>query len=279
MVTYANLGGMGVREGIPVFHTWEPPPPGTTEMPVAATSGLKWCFWVLVLLPLFLFRGNRVPQAWWVWLPVVVSAGGGTAIICLLSNNEWVLPQAACAFVVGLAALWLLMPYLESRNRIVASLKALMVLAGFSLLAFVPTLMAERSGWLDFRPYLAALLALASLAVALALTLGGISVRHRFGCVRFVCWLAVWIALGWTAIATPFVGFALLDSHVDWGESFVTLALISGITLSLLLPLVLLSFFQPFYRARFLDFVRMPEAAPPAKEPVPPVLEEIGQRP
>jgi len=137
--------------------------------------------------------------------------------------------------------------------------KTLPVLAGFSLLAFVPTLLGDGGGWIDLRPYLAALLALASLAATLALTFGGLSVHRRFGRIRFLFWLAVWILPAWTAIATPFVIYALLERHVDLWEFFLGLLLISGITLALLLPLVLLSFLQPFYRARLLDWLNLPQ--------------------
>lgn len=227
-------------------------------MYVAATTSLKVLPWLLILLPLFLFRPNRCSTAWWIWLPVVISALVGITVTGLLTGNERSLSQAVGSFIVGLAAMWLLMPFLGSRYRIVAFFKTLPVLAGFSLLAFVPTLLGDGGGWIDLRPYLAALLALASLAATLALTLGGLSVRRRFGRIRLLSWLVVWILLAWTAIATPFVIFAALESHINWGEAFLVLLLISGITLALLLPLVLLSFFQPFYRARFLDWLKAP---------------------
>jgi len=267
VVSYANLGGLGAREGTPVACTWEPPPPEPPQVYVAAAHSIKLLPWLLMLLPLFLLRRNRCAAVWWIWLPAVISAVAGITITCLTTGNEWSLTQAAGAFVVGLAALWLLMPYLGSRYRILACLKTLGVIAGFSVLGYVPTLLAHNNGWLDFRPFLAAFLALGSLAVTLALTFGGLSVRRRFGRIRFLCWLAVWTVLAWIAIATPFVIYAALESHVDWGEPVLALLVISGVTVALLLPLVLLSFFQPFYRARFFDWLNLPEAGRPVPRP------------
>jgi hypothetical protein len=258
VVSYANLGALGAREGMPVVHTWEPPPPEPPQVYVAATTSLKVLPWLLILLPLFLFRANRCSAAWWIWLPIVISVLVGITVTGLLTGNERSLSQAVGSFIVGLAAMWLLMPFLGSRYRIVAFLKTLPVLAGFSVLAYVPTLLGDGGGWIDLRPYLAALLAVAGLVATLALTLGGLSVRRRFGRIRFLFWLAVWILLAWTAIATPFVIYALLESHVDLWEFFLGLLFISGITLALLLPLVLLSFLQPFYRARLLDWLKVP---------------------
>jgi hypothetical protein len=230
---------------------------------------------LLILLPLFLFRPNRYSGAWWIWLPVIISVPAGITITCLMAGNERSVAEAVGSFIVGLAAMWLLMPLLESRYRIVTFMKALPVLVGFSLLAFVPTLLARHSDWLDLRPYLAALLALASLAVTLALTFGGLSVRRRFGRIRFLCWLVVWTLLAWTAIATPFVIVGSLRGNVDWGESILALLVISGLTVALLLPLLLLSFFQPFYRARLFGFLKVPQSGPSAGAAVPLEMIEV----
>lgn len=263
-VSYADLGGLGARNGIPVACMWEPPPPEPPQMPVAAAAGLKCLFWMVILLTLFLPRQNRMPEAWWLGLPVLVSALLGTALVCLMTGKEWNLLQAACSFVVGLAAVWLLMPFLVSHSRIVVFFKTLPVLAGFSLLAFVPTLLAQHSGFLDFRAYLAALLALASLAATVALVFTGLSVRRCFGRVRGIVWLAVWTVLSWAAIATPFAIVGSVNGGNDWGEGLLAILSLSAISLGLVLPLVLLSFFQPFYRDRFFGWLNLPQPDPTA---------------
>jgi len=213
---------------------------------------------LLILLPLFLLRPNRCSAAWWIWLPVVISALAGITITYLVADDRS-LAQAVGSFIVGLAAMWLLIPFLEGRYRIVAFFKALPVVAGFSLLAFIPTLLADHSGWLDLRSFMAGLLAFASLAATLALVLSGLAVRRRFGRIRFLLWLAVWVVLAWTAIAAPFAIFNALGGRPELGEFIVAILVVSGITLALLLPLVLLSFFQPFYRDRFFRLLNLPQ--------------------
>ena len=255
MVSYANLGGLGAREGIPVVHTWDPRPPEPPQMSVAAATSLNLLPSLLILLPLFLCRPNRSPKAWWIWLPVGVTLLVGIPIACVQSGQDRIQPLAVGAFVVGLPALWLLMPSLESRCRIIALLKAFAILAGFSLLASVPALLAGNGSWAEVCPYWAVWLALGSLVATLALTLGGLSVRRRFGCVRFLLWLTVWTLLAWTLIATPFVMVIAAQTGNEWGEYLLPVLGSSAATVALLLPLVLLSFFQPFYRARFLDFL------------------------
>jgi hypothetical protein len=211
------------------------------------------------------------------WLSVVVSVPAGITITCLMTDDEWSLAQVVGAFVVGQAAMWLLMPLLESRHRMVTFFKALPALAAFSLLAYVPTLLAKDSGWIDLRAYLVVLLGLASLAATLALTLGGISVRRRFGRVRLLCWLSVWTVLAWTMIASPFIVIGSVNGHIEWGPSVLAILCVTGISLALLLPLLLLSFFQPFYRARFFSFLKTPEAGLTAGEPALPRIAGVYQ--
>jgi len=258
VVSYAYLGGLGAREGIPAVHTWEPPPPEPPRAPVAISISISAFLSLLILLPLFLFRANRCSAAWWIWLPVMISVMAGITLTCRMADNDRSLAQAVDSLIVGLAAMWLLMPFLASRYRIVALFKSLPVLAAFNLLAFVPTLWADRDSWLDLRPYLAAVLALASLAATLALTFGGLSVRRRFGRVRFLSWLAVWTVVAWTVIALPFVMIGSLRSDIEWGQSLLAILCATAISLALLLPLLLLSFFQPFYRVRLFGFLKVP---------------------
>jgi hypothetical protein len=269
VISYANLGGLGAREGIPVVHTWEPPPPEPPWIIGEAPKGLGIFAATLILLPLFLFRQNRCSAAWWIWLPVVISIPAGMTIACFLPNNEWSLAQVVGAFIIGVAAMWLLMPYLESRYRIIAFFKALPVLAAFSLLASVPALPAAQNGWVDLRLYLVIVLALASLAATFGLTFGGFSVRHRFGRIRFLAWLAVWTALAWVVIASPFLIIGTVKGDSDWGPSLVAILWAAGSILALLMPLVLLSFFQPFYRACLFGFLKVPQSGPSAGAAVP----------
>lgn len=182
------------------------------------------------------------------------------------------------SFVVGLAAVWLLTPLLESRFRIVSSLKTLALLAFFCAAACVPTLVSVDSAWSDFWPNLASLLGCGSVVVVLALALAGFCGQRRFGRLRFLIWLTLGTALAWGVIM-PSVIYVItsgLGAEVHWGEVAAGVLAISALTLVLLLPVVLLSFFQPFYRARFFAWLKLPQPAPPAEPNVPPRLAELA---
>jgi hypothetical protein len=260
-----------------VAHTWEPPPPEPPWIVTAAPKGLGILAATLILLPLFLLRANRCSAAWWIWLPVLISIPAGMTIAFFLTDNERSLAQAVGAFIIGQAAMWLLTPYLGSRYRIVAFFKALPALAGFGLVALVPALLTRSSGYIDLRVYLVILVALAGLAVTLALTLADLSARRRFGRMRFLVWLSVWTVVAWTVIASPFVIIASLSGDIEWGQSVLAILCASGISLALILPLLLLSFFQPFYRARLLGFLNVPQPGPSVEAAVPPKLSDLHQ--
>jgi hypothetical protein len=253
-------------------HTWEPPPPPPPRIVAAVSTGVKITIPLLLLLPLFLFRPNRTGTAWWIWLPIVVAALAATALIAVFCDGEVSLLQAVFAFLTGLAAVWLLTPYLKSRYRIVTFLKTFPALAALSLLAYVPTLLGDKEGWLDLRALFAGLLACASLVATLALVLAGLAVRRRFGRIRFLLWLTVWTVLTWTAVAAPFAVFELLGTSPEWGEFIIAVLIVSAITVALLLPLLLLAFFNSSYRARFAEWLNLPQPESFARMGVPPTL-------
>ena len=231
----------------------------------------------MLLLALFLFRANRQPAAWWVWLPIGVNTLIGTPLVWLVTDGEQSLVRVFYGFAVSLGAVWLLTPLLESRHRISTFLKTVLVLVGFSFLAGVPTLIAQSRPWRDLWPYLAVLLGCGCLVSAMALILASFCVRRRFGRLRFLLWLAAWAALGWAACFGAFI--ALIGGGPSWGELLVGILLLAGITLAMLLPLLLLSFFQPFYRARFLAWLNLPQPEPPVGVQIPPRLVEVAHVP
>ncbi len=168
------------------------------------------------------------------------------------------------------------MPFLGSRRRLATGCKTLPVLAGFSLLAFLPTWLEKEGGWINLRPFLAIVLALASLVVVLALTLSSLCVRQGFGRIRFLFWVVAWTLLAWDAIAAPFVIYGSFRSEIDWGASVLALLYIWALTLALLLPLVLLSFFQPLYQSRFMAFLQPQPPRLPSQPTVPPKVSQVA---
>ena len=63
----------------------------------------------------------------------------------------------------------------------------------------------------------------------------------------------------------------------DWGQDLLAILLLSAISLGLMLPLVLLSFFQSFYRDRFLGWLNQLQPDLSAKSAAPPKSPELRQ--
>ena len=101
--------------------------------------------------------------------------------------------------------------------------------------------------------------------------------RMRAGRIRFLVWLAVWTVLAWTVIASSFVIIGSLNGDIDWGPSLLAILYTSASSLGLLLPLVLLSFFQPFYRARFFSLLNLPQPGPSSGAATPPRIPNVYQ--
>jgi hypothetical protein len=222
---------------------------------------------LVFLLPLLLlFKQNRCTAAWIIWAPVTLTVFLAAAFVLLLMGGE---KDFLCAFsshTVGLAAVWLLSPYLKNRRALLAFAKTLLVLALFSVLAFCPRLLGASSGWLDFRLYLLVALAVAAFPAALALVLGGRFVRRLFGRLRYLAWVAVWLFVGWNLCALPFV---LFDSgKTETGEYVLGLLMIWGVAFGLMLPLLLFSVFNSFYQARLRAFSGVLEQTSTVPSPV-----------
>lgn len=250
VAAYADLGGLGASQGPAVPYVWALP----SLMPLL----LPW----LAVLALLALPANRELQAWLIWVPLAGLAAVGAALPAVVKGNgQEALAyslQTACAAAFGFAAVWLVAT--TSSNRRSRWLKlALLALAmtAASLLAFVVTPVWEQL-W-DSRQWLPGVLLYALLfwmiyGVVLigGLRLTGWMCRNRFGGLRVVLLLALWLLVLWLVAGGIVGGVVALVNH----ESFEWLGLLTaGAVLTLgncimLLPFLLLSFSNSFYRQR-----------------------------
>ncbi len=262
--------------------TWKqppPPPPPPTAVSLAGNVLLRALLPLLLPLPFFLIGANRLASARWIYLPLGLAALVAIALSGPLVESDLILPRLVCAFTSALAAVWLLMPWLSSHYRVLMFVKTLPVLIAISMLGVVLSLLVPPCDWSNFWPFFVSALTLASLAAALAFTLTGFSVRRRYGRFRCFLWLAIWLVLCLSLMLTPiFVLFALPNGLECW-RLFVGILLTSGMLLAVLLPFLLLSFFQPFYRARFAAWLNLRHAEPPVEAGFPPRTAEIAEIP
>ena len=245
-------------------------------MPNLVPLLLPWLA-VLVLLAL---PSNRNPRAWWIWAPLIglTLLGAGLQPPFLLSDNEVlsVSVQVASAAGFGLTVLWLLGAALARRCRAVGIALAALAFAAVSLLAFLVGPVSESLGDLSrLEPavflYVALGWTVGGVVFAGALNLTGWSCRRRFSRVRVSLWLPLWLWLMWLAAGGLVNGVMRIVSgeRFDWSGLLVApvaLALASFVTL---LPFLILSFTNAFYRERLRHLLRLPAVVIPPPTPVP----------
>jgi hypothetical protein len=268
VAAYADLGGLGTKQGPPVAFVW--------KMPNLVPLLLPW----LAILVLLALPSNRDPRAWWIWTPLIglVLLGAGlNSLGEALSEGVFAYAvQAVFAAAFGLAVIWLLGAALARRGRALSIALAALALAGISLLAFlvspVSELVADLSRW---EPLALLYLALFWIAVGVvfagALHLTGWRCRTRYSHVRVSLWLPLWLWVMWITAAGLLSGGAKLVSgeEFDWTGLLIGPIVLALASFVAMLPFLILSFTNAFYRERLKHLLRLPAAAVPPPTPVP----------
>jgi hypothetical protein len=234
----------------------------------------------LAILVLLALKPNRGWSAWWIWLPLACLAAGcyGLKLALQAAPNAMVgealgmVLEVPLALAFGLAALWLLTPYLGRDHRLRTFLGILAVLVAFIIFSF-----AARAGWCLALEPIASLLdprhcaATANAGVMglpflvpLVLPAPGIAVA------MLLCGLYLWLFLSLLAV---WVGVPALLQALCWiatpGSIEYALLLGSGplivaVTYATLLPFLILSSASPFFRERLKALLHVKPEAPPA---------------
>ncbi len=278
MAVYADLGGLGTRQGPPVSFAW--------GMPNLVPLLLPW----LAVLVLLAVPSNRKAQAWWIWAPLaalgLLELALGTTSNADNNDELGFIIQAAGAAAFGLAVIWLLGTGLARAGRAAGIVLMTLAFAVVSLLAFIVSPIWEQlwdlRQWAPMVVLYVPLFWLAGgLVYAGALHLAGCACRKRFSRVRVSLWLAPCLWVMWV-VAGVLLGCVMrfiFGEDVEWlgfvVASFV-FALVSYVTM---LPFLILAFVCPFYRARLDALLRLPATipAPPSPAPVP-VTQEVSTK-
>jgi hypothetical protein len=154
----------------------------------------------------------------------------------------------------------------------------MVVQAGVSALAY-----AIGQGWEEMRGQtIAMLIALgaSTLVMSAALTLAGLVCRGRYGWLRVSLWLLAALVVIWLLLVGPFFLVAVISSggNVPLLALFPVVGAAVGITFGALLPFLVLSFANGFYRERLKGLLHLGEKTlPPVIEAPAPVVAEAGR--
>jgi len=267
VVAYADLGGLGSKQGAPVFYDWKPPSLGPLVLP-----------WVAVLA-LLMLKPNRCASAWWIWVPLACVGGVTWApegvVELLPSGQAEILLELIGAAGFGLAAVWLLSSYVAWKHRVVAAIGILGAQGVFSVLAA-----AMRLGvtGFDAETFLLGMGVVASVVVmSLGLALAGLACRGRYGWLRLSLWLMAMLGGLWLLVMGPFFVLAMLASGQGAGvlALFPIVLSVTGLTFGVMLPFLVLSFANGFYRERLMGLLHLGCAAPPPIIPLAVAVTEV----
>ena len=252
IVASANLGALGAKDGAPMQYTW--------VFPSIAPVLLPW----LVILALLALKPNRAAAAWLIWLPLGCVMALTLAPPDILPGGTNFFLDVIAALAMGVAAVWLLTSYLRQSHRLLTFLLVLFALAAFSGLAFVSR---QGASLIEAETLqIGILLAVGVLASAAALTLCGWLCRKSYRPLALYLWLLLSLAAVWFVIAAPFFIFVVIASGNDvppWSEFFVPIFAIASGNFALLLPFLVLSSANPFFRERLKALLHVAPPPPP----------------
>jgi hypothetical protein len=279
VAAYADLGGLGTKQGPSVRFVW--------TLPNLLPLLLPW----LVVLGLLGLPSNRTARAWWIWAPLVVLAllGAGLGVATVAADNEGLsfMVQTALAGAFGLAAVWLLGAVLARRCRVLSLVLTALAFAAVSLLAYMVSPMWEQI-W-DLRRYEPTILLYlvmfwitGGVVYAGGLNLTGLMCRKRFSRRRVSLWLALWVWVMWLVAGGLLACIMRLffNDNFEWMGLLVAPLVLALVSFGMILPYLILSFTSSFYGERLKTVLRLPtiESSPAAPIP-PPVVESSSRKP
>jgi len=252
VVASADIGGLGPKESDAAVCEW------------------KWYYgasalalWAVLVLAIVLVKANRNPQALFVLVPLAVE-------IAVWSVVKKIIPfpylstgtQAVYSLMVGVTILWLLSHWLGNRNRFVAFLLALVIMA-----------VAGAAGAISYNEYSGEMLsstigcAIFALMMLFAFVLTGWWCRKRYSSLRFILWLGVWNAVVFLGtFIVVLVGTGILRGIPEWWSElwFVMTSIVliealicGGCVYAIVLPFMILALRRSFYRQRFYACLRL----------------------
>ena len=251
----------------------------------------------LAILALLALKPNRGGSTWWIWLPLAGLAAGWHYLELGIESSSTGLPKGAfevlfdvpVALAFGLAALWLLPACLGRGHRLRAFLGGWFLLVVFIVFSFVAMAGWDQAvepimGLLDPRQFanmagvgvmgmpLLVPLALLALVVAVrAFGWAGLSGARWFLPAQRVAFLVPGCRLGCAGGgAAIFVPDGLAFQHRIWPAPFPW-AIMALFTFAMLLPFLILSAANPFYRERLKALLRVQPEGPPVMAPLPDV--------
>jgi hypothetical protein len=236
--------------------------------------------WFLLLLALVSVKANRTPKAWLIFIPLLIVMFLWFLLkkaIPLDSSITTIYDQVISSLAIGISIIFLLGHKIGNRHRFVTFLLAMLIM----ILVCAVGLVSFGESFFRYGIPFAATSMLLIAAILLTFVLAGFKCRKKYGPVRFMLWLAIWMIGGVTAsililctVAFTIASIMGEELPVSWLlflMQVISVGLILGGALyAVALPFMIFVLNNSFFRGRFfacLHLKSMPTASN-AAEPV-----------
>jgi hypothetical protein len=244
----------------------------------------------LAILSLLALKPNRRASAWWIWLPLTLVVAGcyGLQLVAQGKTNEQtsnaleILWSGPVALAFGLAALWLMAPYLCGCGRFRGFLGILAVLTASIIFSFgasngwaleweqIASLLDPRHAAATAHTGLAALpfvvpLVLPAPGLAAAIVLCGLASRRRRHPLELCLWLFLFLLVVWVAVSGLVYGvwWMVATGGVEYAPFLGIGLVVVAVTFATMLPFLILSVATPFFGERLKVLVQVEPEPPP----------------
>ena len=252
-VSSSDIGDLGLSQGLVVVYKWR----WYHSIP-------SLTLWLVLAAALILIKANRTPRVLLILVPLLIvnvlwflltqimdfNSSAGVEMFNMMFNS----------LVAGVTFLWLFAPKLGRFNPWIAFFLAFALIAVLFLVGIVSYL------GLDFSQdavVALAMLAVLTLAMLLGFVLAGRCCRKRYGPVRFMLWLAVWMVVVCLASMLVFYAIVFIIQQAPIPISTILfvaaiVGLVLGVCLYVInLPYMILALWNSFFRERFHACLRL----------------------
>ena len=260
-VSSSDIGNLGPKQGAEVVYNWRW---------YHGTPNLA--LWLVLAAALIFVKANRTPRILLIIIPLLI-----VNVLWLLltqmmgfssSTDMEMFNMMFNSLVGGITFLWLFVPKLVRYNPWIAFFLAFALIETLFLVGIVSYLGFEFS---QEAMVALAMLTVLALAMLLGFVLAGRRCRKRYGPVRFMLWLAVWMVVVCLASMIVFYGIVFIIQQAPIPISTIllvaaTVGLVFGVCLYVInLPYMILALRSSFFRERFYACLRL-KAMPAAPQ-------------
>lgn len=244
---------MGESRGSDVFYNWRW---------YYNTPGLG--LWIVLVIGLIVIKENRTPRILFIFVPFLILSVLWFLITQMMnfssSADIVTFNMMFNSLAAGIALLWLFTPELGRLNPWFAFFLSMILIMMFFLVGIVSY---HGFGFSQDTIVVLTMLVVLALAMLFGFILAGWRCRKRYGPVRFMLWLAIWMVIICVISILVFymIAFAVERAPIPISTILImatTVGLVLGICLYLInLPYMILALSNSFFRERLLACLRL----------------------